>query len=105
MQTNQHDNMLPLPNFRSLGKVISLQQYLSYSPLPLFVAGMAQNLDHLAIVQRVPGSKTTFRQVTKCEKRIFQLSPTPGKRLKGVVMSLITSRDREQGPGPGRTAR
>ena len=49
------------------------------------MARIAEWLDHLTLVHRVPGSKLLSRPVTKCEERISQLSVIPGKKAKGIT--------------------
>ncbi len=45
------------------------------------MAEIAEWLDHLTLVKKVPGSKTTFRPVTKCEEDLPALSVTLGKKV------------------------
>ncbi len=49
---------------------------------------MAEWLDHLTLVQRVPGSKPPSDLSQKCEEKISQLSVIPGTKAKGGVVTL-----------------
>ncbi len=66
--------------FKILLHNLSFNNLKGPAPWPPWAVPAWLQTTHSTLVQKGPGFEATFRPITKCEERIYQLSVIPGEK-------------------------